>query len=334
MKKILFAFALSVVALTAGAQTLQQTPKGLQYQILSHGNGPKLQMDSIITLQMIQKTEKDSVLFSTYKAGAPMQIKMVPSQSGADPMDVFPFLSVKDSVLIKVPSDSVFKDHEDKRPPFLPAKSNIVFVVKVVKMQTMDQAIAERNAQVNKMQQDEVTAMNNFIVANKLDLKTTPSGLKYAITSVPEKGTHRKPLPGDTLLVNYVGRTLDGKVFDTSVKAIADEAKLERPANYPYQPIPVVIGMGNVIPGWDEGLLLMPEGSAAKFVIPSKLGYGPQGAGPNIPPFATLVFDVNLVKILPIKHAAAAPATTAKKSTSKKTTTKAVAKKAPAKKSH
>ena len=70
----------------------------------------------------------------------------------------------------------------------------------------------------------------------------------------------------------------------------------------PYEPLQLNVGMGKVIAGWDEGLLLLNEGSKATFIIPSGLGYGQQGMGDGIKPFSTLIFDVELVKIKPIRH--------------------------------
>ncbi len=71
-----------------------------------------------------------------------------------------------------------------------------------------------------------------------------------------------------------------------------------------YEPLQVIVGAGRVIPGWDEGLLLINEGSKARFIIPSALAYGAQGNGDDIKPYNTLVFDIELVKVKPVKHVA------------------------------
>ena len=127
-----------------------------------------------------------------------------------------------------------------------------------------------------------------------------------------------KPLNGDTLMVNYAGRTIDDHVFDTSMPDVAKSSGLmERQAGRNYEPIQVIVGTGGVIPGWDEGLLLLNEGSKATFVIPSSLGYGAQGQG-DIKPFSTMIFDIELVKIKPIKHAPVAAKPAAKKPLHKK----------------
>lgn len=108
----------------------------------------------------------------------------------------------------------------------------------------------------------------------------TTSGLRYKIV---QKGTGVKAAKGNTVDVHYKGMFPDGKVFDNSYKR-------GNPISFP-------VGMGNVIPGWDEGIQLLQVGDKARFVIPSHLAYGSRGAGGVIPPNATLVFDVELMAV-------------------------------------
>jgi len=112
------------------------------------------------------------------------------------------------------------------------------------------------------------------------DTVTTESGLKY-IEIVEGEGP--SPKKGDRVKVHYTGWLLDGKKFDSSV----DRG----------QPFFFSIGMGQVIPGWDEGVMSMKTGGKRRLIIPPELGYGARGAGGVIPPNATLVFDVELLGI-------------------------------------
>ena len=182
--------------------------------------------------------------------------------------------------------------------------------------------MAERDAEIAKAKEAdakiiaaEAVDRDKYIASHKLILKTTPSGLKYAVTKASVKP---KPQKGDTVLVNYTGRSLDDKVFDSSVESVAKAAGLNEPGRT-FEPYPVIVGTGGVIPGWDEGLLLLNEGSKAIFVIPSSLGYGSHGSG-AVRPYSTMVFDIEVVKVKPIKHPAPPPAT--KKPVHKKTTKK------------
>jgi FKBP-type peptidyl-prolyl cis-trans isomerase FkpA len=307
MKKlVLIALLYLGVGIQANAQdNFVHTPKGDLVKILTTNTGAKIKLNDVITFDVVQKTEKDSVLFSSYTMGHPLKIQVQASENAGDLMDVVTLLAEKDSAFVKVPSDSIFKTHEDQRPPFIAKGSNLLFTVKIIKIQSLQDAMAERNADLDKLKADEITARNKYIADDKLVVKTTPSGLKYLITKPSVK---HKPLPGDTLLVNYTGRTLDGKVFDSSIQTEAQKAGLNQPGRN-YQPLQVIVGAGTVIKGWDEGLLLLNEGSKAKLIIPSDLGYGADGQGADIPPYSTLIFDVELVKIKPIKHTPAKPVT-------------------------
>ena len=110
--------------------------------------------------------------------------------------------------------------------------------------------------------------------------QTTASGLKY---TDHVEGTGETPKPGQTVTVHYTGTLTDGKKFDSSKDR--DE------------PFSFTIGIGQVIKGWDEGVMTMKPGGKRKLTIPPELGYGSRGAGGVIPPNATLVFDVELISI-------------------------------------
>ena len=123
-----------------------------------------------------------------------------------------------------------------------------------------------------------MAAVPAFSMPTKEALKSTPSGLQYETV---KEGTGRVPKATDTVTVHYAGWLTNGTPFDSSYKRGAT-------ASFP---------LNRVIAGWTEGLQLMKEGGTAKFVIPPQLGYGARGAPPVIGPNATLVFQVELIKI-------------------------------------
>ena len=114
--------------------------------------------------------------------------------------------------------------------------------------------------------------------ATKEGVHTTASGLQYKVL---KEGTGKSPKATDTVQVNYRGTLLNGKEFDSSYKR-------GEPIEFP---------LNHVIPGWTEGVQLMKEGAKYQFVIPSNLAYGRRGAGGDIGPDETLIFEVELLKV-------------------------------------
>ena len=114
--------------------------------------------------------------------------------------------------------------------------------------------------------------------AGKQGVVVTKSGLQYEVLS---EGTGASPRATDTVRCHYEGRLVDGSVFDSSYRR-------GEPAEFP---------LNGVIAGWTEGLQLMKEGAKYRFYIPQELGYGSRGAGSCIPPYAALIFDVELIKV-------------------------------------
>jgi len=148
-------------------------------------------------------------------------------------------------------------------------------------------------AQADVLKKAEPAKVKKYIDDNKLSGTTTTSGLFYVIT---KQGTGDKPAAGDSVSVNYVGKFVNGKLFETNVKEVAQKEKTFNPMQQ-YKPIHIPVGVKAVIPGWDEGLMLLNKGAKATFVVPSKLAYGEQG-NQIIQPYTPLVFDVELVDII------------------------------------
>ena len=145
----------------------------------------------------------------------------------------------------------------------------------------MQKQMAVRNAESTKVSDENKKIGTAFLTDNKAKpgVMTTKSGLQY---SVEKEGTGAKPTATDRVKVHYTGKLLDGKVFDSSVER-------GQPAEF---------GVTEVIKGWTEALQLMPVGSKWKLYIPSDLAYGDRGAGADIKPGSTLMFDVELLDIV------------------------------------
>lgn len=136
-----------------------------------------------------------------------------------------------------------------------------------------DELKAEKEAEAKKQAEEELEKISK-------GFEKTASGLRYRITKTND-GTQAEK--NKTVSVHYTGKLTNGQVFDSSLQR--------------NEPIEFPLGVGHVIPGWDEGIQLLKVGEKATFIIPSDLAYGSRGAGGVIPPNATLIFDVELMNV-------------------------------------
>jgi FKBP-type peptidyl-prolyl cis-trans isomerase len=149
-----------------------------------------------------------------------------------------------------------------------------------VMMAFQQQMMAKRDEEQRASAETNKKAGDDFLAANKTKpgVQTTASGLQYKVIKM---GSGPKPTRDKTVSVHYRGTLIDGTEFDSSIK----------------RGQPTEFGVGQVIRGWTEGLQLMPVGSKFEFYIPSELAYGENGAGGQIGPNATLIFEVELLAI-------------------------------------
>lgn len=145
-------------------------------------------------------------------------------------------------------------------------------------MQEVEKKLLDNNVNIVKQ---ELELINKYKQDNNLQTTQTKSGLQYVLT---HKGDGLPAEAGKRVQVHYTGKFLNGKIFDSSVQQGT--------------PIEFTLGRGEVIKGWDEGIELLFEGDKAILIIPSHLAYGARGAGDVIPPHSTIVFDVELIKVL------------------------------------
>ncbi len=148
---------------------------------------------------------------------------------------------------------------------------NAFFAEQEQKMQD-EKKVAGKQA----LEEGKVFLANN---AQRPEVVTTASGLQYEVL---QQGDGKHPKATDRVRCHYEGRLIDGTVFDSSYQRNE----------------PAVFGLNQVIAGWTEGVQLMAEGAKYRFFIPYLLAYGEGGAGAMIPPYATLIFDVELIKVL------------------------------------
>ncbi len=172
-------------------------------------------------------------------------------------------------------SDGVAAVFAGSQPKMSYDEAKEVIRVFFTDLEEKQKAEAAKMADVNKAAGDEFLAKNG----TREEVTTLPSGLQYEVI---EEGNGAQPTASDQVEVHYTGRLIDGTVFDSSVD----------------RGVPATFGVTQVIPGWVEALQLMKAGSKWRLYIPSSLAYGPQGAGSVIGPNATLIFDVELIKVI------------------------------------
>ena len=292
--------ALAAIGLASCNGGFKKGPGGLLYNVIVDKPGPSIKPGDFISINFIIKNDADSVLASSYEMGRPAPQLIPKPQKAGDIFTGLSYLSEGDSAVLKVNIDSVSKG--------VPRQKNIkgkyvVYVIKVEKViskgNLSDQVFSERyQAYLKTMsdvaKKDEPIKIKKYIADNNLKVTTTATGLNYVITT---PGTGAKPTPGDTVVVNYTGKFLNGKVFDSSVKEEAIKGKLQINPMNPYKPLRFPVGAQGMIPGWNEGFLLFNKGTKATMILPSNDAYGEQGYQ-QIQPFTPLVFDVELVDII------------------------------------
>lgn len=269
----------------------EDTESGLAFKFHKKGDGKITPKEGdIMSMVIVYKNSKDSVIFDSRKQGQPIMVPLQKPSFKGGIEEGFAMMSVGDSASFVVNADSFFvKTFKMETPKFVEKGSGIYFDLKLEKVtlkadfEKEQQAKQEKQmAEMESRKNAETGEMASYIAANNITAKANTSGLVY-IEQVKGKGA--KAEKGKTVSVHYTGMLLNGTKFDSSFDH-PDKA-----------PIEFKLGEGMVIPGWDEGIAMMNVGGKAKFIIPSSLAYGPSGQGPVIPPYSTLVFDVELVNV-------------------------------------
>jgi len=266
----------------------EKTDSGLYYNIHTDMDGEKPEKGDILKIH-IQYATEDSVIFNNRdRRDLPVDIPLTESRYEADINEGLAMMSKGDSASFIIDAESFFEYTAGQpTPDFIEPGSDLYFNVVLVdfmdqeeyslEQQRISEDISERS---EELAQEEKEKLEEYKEKEDIETKPLESGLIYI---EKEEGDGKPVEAGDEVEIHYEGRLLDGTVFDSSYKA--------------GQPIEIVIGEGQVIGGWEEGISLMNVGGKATLIIPSDLAYGAQGVQGIIPPFSTLVFDVEITDI-------------------------------------
>lgn len=280
----------------------EKAENGMNCKFYTKNEGAKspIEGDGVGFSFIIKKHSNDSILVdskSVSRDGSGVFRYILPKSSfNGSIEDGLKMMGQGDSASFIINADSFYLKTQrfNELPPYIKPGENLVVTIKIHEIKSKAELEANQKQQQAEMekvmaerQAAEKPEFDKYIADNKITAKPTASGLIYMEV---KKGSGPKPTASDNVVVHYTGTLLDGTKFDSSL----DRGE---PATFP---------LNQVITGWTEGIQLMSKGGKAKLIIPSALGYGPQGSGP-IPPYATLVFEVELLDIIKAGDVPTAP---------------------------
>ncbi len=288
MKTLLSVFILTVVVFSAGCRKFSKYPgykkakHGIYYQLHTLGEDTvKAGPGDYITVNLAYLTPQDSVFF---RGSRKFQVSHPAYKGAVD--ECFMKLAAGESATFIIQADNFFMEtlHTDL-PRFLEPGGPMKMYVEMIEIQKKEDYTREKEAFLSWIEdfgEYEKVILHQFISEEKLDVSPLPSGIYYLNL---KPGTGKKVELGDTVTLNYEGRFLNGKFFDSTVKR--------------QQPFQYVYGTEwQVIKGLEEAIGIMSEGEKSLFILPSELGFGNQGSSNQvIPPFTSLIFEVEILKV-------------------------------------
>ena len=254
----------------------KRTKSGMQYKIFSDGKGSPAQKGQFLKMQLVQKL-RDSVLYSTY-GGFPFYIPVDSPRPIYSPTEIFTMLRKGDSAVTVLLVDSLAHKPGTQLPPFMKRKDKIIISLKVLDIfPGQEQMLADRKLESDKQKDREIKSMEKYLADSNIAATKTEEGT-YVVVKDPGNGPQVDS--GKQVLVHYTGRLFpSGKVF---------ESNMTGPGN---EPMKFVIGMHQVIPGWEDGLKKFRQGGKGTLYIPAFLAYDGR-PGPGHTAYENLIFDV------------------------------------------
>ena len=252
-----------------------KTASGLYYTIATEGTGPNIKAGQMLSVnytgKLMNGSKFDSNTDTAFHHPEPFSVQIGKGNVIKGWDEGMQLLKKGTKATLYIPSGLAYGP-QDKGAQ-IPANSILVFDVEIL----------DAEDAVSQPEKDD-KLLQAYFAKNNIKATKTASGLYYTIA---QKGIGENAKPGKKVTMNYTGKLMDGKAFDSNID----------PKFNHVSPFTFTLGQGNVIKGWDEGVQLLNIGTKATFYIPSALAYGPNGMGGAIPPNAVLLFDVELVAI-------------------------------------
>jgi FKBP-type peptidyl-prolyl cis-trans isomerase FkpA len=255
---------------------------GIYYQLHTMGEDTiKAHVGDYITVSLTYMTMNDSAFF---KGTRRLQLSEAAYKGAID--ECFVMLSAQESATFIIPADKFFSvTLQSSLPRFITAGSNMKVKVDMLEIQSQEEYEKQKEAFLSWIEDFgdyEKVILKQYIQEEKLNVKPLPSGIYYLKLRT---GAGNKVEVGDTVTVNYEGKFLNGKFFDSTIKR--------------KQPFQFVYGTEmQVIKGLEEGIGMMCEGEKSLFILPSEMAFGTSGSSNQmIPPFTSLIFEVEILKV-------------------------------------
>ena len=279
-----------------GPDGYTKSENGLYYKFIGERalENPQPKMGDLLVGEATIRLE-DSVLMSN--VGNPQRLFFVTEdQFVGDINSGFLMMHTGEEASFAVPADTVAKFMP--MPDFYVENSGLYIyydfkLESIISKETIDQEREEALLRIEEMKNKEQDYINGYLTANNIKVKPTASGL-YIVSL--KKGNGAKVEAGKTLKTNYKGSFVDGRIFDTNIEEDAKASGNYNPQR-PYEPMEYVHGQMSLIAGWDEAVSGMRAGDKVRVVMPSHMAYGEHGSNPVIPPYAPLVFEIEVLSV-------------------------------------
>lgn len=261
----------------------KQTENGLYYRFEQQDkNAQQVQEGDVLVGEMTIRL--DTTVLRTNVGRTERLMPAIPTYDGVLHEGIM-MMHLGDKATFAIEADSMAKFMQPNQMPPMYEKGKgmkFYYEINLQDIVTKEEFAAEQanyEAEMEKARAAEPELIANYVKENNIKAQPTADGL-YVIVKKQGKGT--KVAVGRQVAIHYTGRLIDGTVFDSSVGN---------------EPLSYVVGQMGLIRGWEEGVMGQPEGTQLQLIIPSAMGYGPQGAGQMIPPYSTLVFDLDIVSV-------------------------------------
>lgn len=268
------------------SDAFKKTQSGIEYKMCRDNKATAVAKEGDFVDIHIHTKYNDSLIFDSRvnNNNKPVSLPLNKARFNGDLAEVLSMMSAGDSMVAMVAVDSLISSKQ-KTQPWMKPGNKITYVISMISVKTQEQINKEKNMASSEQMAIDEKLILKYLADNKIvGAKKTASGLYY-IMRQPGKGDNAKA--GQTVYVNYTGRTLDGNAFDSSVD----------PKFNHVEPLSFLLDRGNVIQGWDEGISLLNKGGKATLYIPSPLAYGKNSPTAAIPANSVLIFDVELVDV-------------------------------------